>query len=146
MDNWHDYDRVSKKRARELAKECELGATVAASFRRGWAGEPVLLPRVSGVPGRVLWDVPFFDALRELASAGDDQYIEAPLRVMCAKPEEMAALKAKFQSDTFARWMNYYGDDVARVMAADEVADDDYEAAADRAEQARADAAVWGAQ
>lgn len=126
VEDWHAYDRHSKVRARELAAEEALYPQIEALFAKGWTGEAVMLPRVSGVPGRVLWDVPFFDALRELASAGDDQYIEAPLRAMCAKPEELAALKAKFQADTFARWMNYYGDDVARVMAADDVKADAY--------------------
>jgi hypothetical protein len=126
--DWHAYDRRSKVRARELAAEEALFPQIEALFAKGWTGEAVMLPRVSGVPGRVLWDVPFMDALRELASAGDDQYIDAPLRIMSAKPEEVAALKAKFQADTFARWMNYYGDDVARVMAADEVQADAYNA------------------
>jgi hypothetical protein len=133
-------------RSAELVKERELSGELDDVFQRAWNGEPVMLPRVSGVPGKVLWDVPFLDAMRDLVVNGDDQYIDMLLTAELAPADKKEAIRENFRAESFRRWMNFYGDDVARVLAAEEVAADEYNAAGDRFEQARADAAVWGAR
>lgn len=124
--DWHAYEPRTKVRALELAKEDALCSVVLDLFRRGWSGEAVMLPRVKGVPGVVQWDVPFFDAVSELAAAASEEYVDMLLRAEMAPADQKEAIRAKFRAESFTRWMNYYGDDVARVMAADEVAADAY--------------------
>lgn len=108
-------DRVSKRRAAELAVECEVATELQSLFARGFAGEAVLLPIVRGTK---LSTETFQDAVWESLNPINKEGAMDCLLAACRPTANPALALASMRAAIVDAYIHENGDDIARVRVA----------------------------